>query len=122
MTPRHPETHLPDVLRSSKLPWLPDDPSQAACPRGGDGWRARLGELRFELHVDHDPPGSPLHDPRGAPSFQLRLLNTHLDRETSSWELDSLETAAHVADSVAQMLLDTLLDEVRHALQHPHAA
>lgn len=122
MTPEHPEDHLPDALRASKLPWLPDDDGQAAAPRGGDGWRARLGELRFELLVDHDPPDSPFESAGEPPTFQLRLLNTHLDRETSSWELDSLETAAQVADSIRQMLVQELLHEVRRALHQPHAA
>ena len=122
MTPQDLETHLPDSLRDSKLPWLPDDPHQARCPRCGDGWTARLGELRFELCVDwdswrrQDGPSSEL------PEWQLRLINTHLDQEKGSWTHSSLETAVQVAESIHQLLLGELLQQVRRARFHRHAA
>jgi len=120
MTLEDPKTHLPPALRDSKLPWQPLFDDQAPCPRCGDSWTAHLGLLRFDLHVDWDSwrrQDGPSNEP---PAWQLRLVNTHLDRETSSWELPSLETAAHVARSVHQLLLQELVTEARHAL--PHAA
>lgn len=122
MTLPDPETHLPDALRDSKLPWLPDDPHQARCPRCGDGWKARLGELRFELTVDwdswrrQDGPSSEL------PEWQLRLVDTHLDREKGSWAHSSLETSVQVAESIHELLLDELLQQARHARTHRDAA
>jgi hypothetical protein len=111
MTLENPETHLPDVLRDSKLPWLPDDPLQARAPGPHDGWTATLGALQLRLMVEtwEEEPSS----------FELRLVNTVSDREISCWTLPSLPDAALVAHSVLQMRLDDLLLHVRRRL---HAA
>lgn len=111
MTPENPKTQLPDALRDSKLPWLPDDPLQARAPGPHDSWRAQLGALELRLGTEtwEDEPSS----------YSLRLINAALDREVSSWELPTLPQAALVADSVVQTRLDDLLLHVRRRL---HAA
>jgi len=109
MTPENTKNQLPDALRDSKLPWLPDDPGQARAPGPHDSWRAPLGALEMRLSIEkwEDEP----------PSYSLHLVNTVLDSEISSWELPSLPQAALVADSVVQTRLDDLLLHVRRRLR-----
>ena len=108
MTPQNPETHLPDVLRDSKLPWKPRHPDQAKTPGPDDSWTADLHSLEFRLQVNiwEDE----------APMYELRLVNTAVDREVSSWELPSLLEAAVSADSLLRTRLDSLLLQARRRL------
>lgn len=104
MTLAKPETHLPNSLRDSKLPWKPLLDDQAAAPRDGDGWTATLGDLRLELELESDPL-----EP-GPPSLSLRLVAHR--REVRRWSPSSLTEAAYTSEALVDLLLEQLRSNV----------
>lgn len=116
--PTPPDELLPDVLRSSWLPWHPDFDDQAPAPRDGDSWTATLGSLELRLCVsvwlpDHDDPLE-----ETSTTVELRLWNLLTNRELSSWHLESLREASTSAEALLRTRLDDLLTEARRRLQH----
>lgn len=112
------QNHLPAPLRGSKLPWEPVWEDQAAAPRDGDGWRARVGHARFELDAnDYSDFGT-----KKALTFELRLFHALTGREQNSWTLEKLHDAVLIAESAHQMLLDALLRDLEPAQEALHDA
>jgi len=109
MTPPTLHDLLPDVLRRSELPWRPVHDDQAPVPGPDDAWTAPLGglELRLDVHVWEEQP----------PMFQLRLVNTVLGREISSWDLPTLPQAVFSAEALVRTRLDELLLDARRRLR-----
>jgi hypothetical protein len=107
-TPENPETRLPVPLRSSKLPWRPCNPEQAAAMRPGDSWRADLGPLA--LSVDLAPPGFE----NGPPShYDLWLWSD--GEPLASWSYPRLDLACAAAEAVADSLLAVLDAQIGRA-------
>lgn len=105
-----PPNRLPKVLESSKLSWKPLADDQTSVPRVFDAWNCRVGGLTFDLGYeqlledDPDVPGRLIYELAITDQVQTRL-----------WEVDSLRSAALIADTFLETLLHLLEEELKTA-------
>lgn len=97
---------LPEALRASRLPWVPDTTDQSSAPAPDDSWCAVVGTLEWSL-LAHQAQGEEL------PDYILTLRDLSFDEELSEmWMYNDVQTAAHVADAIHSTLLEQLRREL----------
>jgi len=104
------DDRLPAVLKTSRLPWIPDLEHQCPAPANNDSWAALVGTLEWSIIAHQDNPLDP-------PVFLLGLRDLANDKDVQ--HVFRAYPSLHDACVGAEAVHDLLLTQLRQALLAP---